>query len=112
MKYRAAVVLLSSVFLPGLVLAADAAGSCNLLGREVALRAAEQLNTAIIDADQRMQLALIAEAVCEEYQADALLIEQAGQGSGADAEDADNKFLTLDLIAPEDRVRRTALKRR
>jgi hypothetical protein len=111
MKYRAAVVLLSTIFLPGLAQAADVAGSCNLLGREVALRAAEQINAAL-DAEQRTQLALIVEAACEEYQADALLIDQAGQSPGADAEGEDNKFLTLDLIAPEDRVRRTALKRR
>lgn len=100
------------------VMAADTQ-SCNLLGREIALRAVEELNLEL-DAGMRSKLADIAESSCLDYQAVPTQATGRIQGSDsatgmavdADLEDADSSLFDLNIIDPEDRVRRPGLKRR
>ena len=96
---------------PG-VAAADTGPGCNQLGREVALRAAEQMQAGL-DAAARTELAAIAEAVCIEFTVPVAAGENAAAASGADkaAGDERREVFGLELIPPEERVRRPGLKR-
>lgn len=115
------------VFLGVCPLAANAAdAACNQLGREVALRAAEQLQAGL-DASERSQLAAIAEAVCVEYTQPvaaeestvsptaAPATEAAAAATDTDtataAEEPRRRLFDLEIIPPEERVRRAGLKR-
>jgi hypothetical protein len=107
------------------VLAAEGsvAIQCDLLGREIALRAAEQMETAITTAN-RATLAEIARQACLDYQVQPVMADAApGTISPAaqettptaapEAEESDAAGLfDLEIIEPEDRVRRPGLKRR
>lgn len=124
--------IFSTLIFPALANAADNMRACNQLGREIALRAAEEITSAI-SAEQRTQLAVIAESVCLDFQvadADAGTVNQgvavasnASVGAQADAgeevevgdeseEKEEGSFLDLKLIDPADRVQRPGLKRR
>ncbi len=97
-------------------LAADADTGCNQLGREIALRAAEQMQAGF-DATGRSELAAIAEAVCLEFTAPgaaAASVEAqspAGETPAAEPEAGRRGLFNLELIPPEERVRRPGLKR-
>lgn len=105
------------LILPGLLglsqtLSAAQEPDCNQLGREIALRAAEQLQVSL-DADSRSQLAGLAETACLEH------MTGAAASAPAAAEDAEtpspttgNGLFDLELVDPADRVRRGGLKRR
>lgn len=107
--------------LPGL--AAAQASTCNQLGREVALRAAEQLSGVGLDTAARAELASIAETVCMDYTAQAAVMPAADSADGAvgqaaaalesdEPEEAGRRSVFgLELIPPEERVRRPGLKR-
>ncbi len=95
--------------------------TCNQMGREVALRAAEELSVPL-DAAIRTELAAIAESTCVSYlptAEDYAAAEAAGAVAGppvnavaADDEASGRQLFDLELIEPEDRVRRPGLKRR
>lgn len=122
--YRFPVVLSGlSILLCQAAMAATVASSpnCNQLGREIALRAAEQLEVPM-DAQARAELAALAEAACLEDAAAApaeMTVEEAGTGaaeageSEASAEAGTARSLfDIEVIDPADRVQRPGLKRR
>jgi len=99
--------------LPLSLAAADTDPGCNQLGREVALRAAEQMQAGL-DAAARSELAAIAEAVCREFTVPmATGPAVSGEAEAPDAEPPAERggLFDLQLIPPEDRVRRPGLKR-
>lgn len=83
---------------------------CNQLGREIALRAAEQMPQSF-DSAARTQLAAIAESACIEFGANITGAPSASV-AGDTAADENGELFDLDLIEPQDRVRRPGLKRR
>jgi len=98
------------------ILLAAEVPDCNQLGREIALRAAEQLQVSL-DADSRSQLAGLAETACLEHMTGAAAPTPASvPAAAADAETpspaAGNGLFDLELVDPADRVRRGGLKRR
>jgi len=89
---------------------------CNQLGREIALRAAEQMPVSL-DADSRRQLAVLAETACLEHMTGAAAPAPASAPpAAADAETpgtaSGSGLFDLELVDPADRVRRGGLKRR
>lgn len=100
------------------LLAAEAHPGCNQLGREIALRAAERMQAGL-DAAARAELALIAEEACVEFAAPQAAAAQPGvvppavAATEADGESGQEprRLFGLDIIPPEDRVRRAAMKR-
>jgi hypothetical protein len=96
--------------------AADTAAGCNQMGREVALRAAEQMQ-ADFDAAARTELAAIAEAVCLEFTVPAAASASssapaaASEAPATDAVKERREAFGLEIIPPEERVRRPGLKR-
>jgi len=121
-----------TVALPGLiglsmclcqpVLAAAASSpNCNQLGREIALRAAEQLEVPM-DAQARTELAALAEAACLEDTAAAPAEVVAGESGSVVAAPAEpeasvetgseRRLFDIEVIDPADRVQRPGLKRR
>ena len=85
---------------------------CNQMGREIALRAAEQIDPGI-DAATRTRLAAIAREVCVEFNTGVPAGAQFGESAPAEAEEQPGKsgFLNPQVIDPADRVRRPGLKR-
>ena len=83
---------------------------CDQLGREIALRAAEQMPQSF-DSAARTQLAAIAESACIEFGANTAGLPAASE-TGDAAPDANGELFDLELIEPQDRVRRPGLKRR
>lgn len=99
--------------LPLSVAGADTDPGCNQLGREVALRAAEQMQTAL-DAAARSELAAIAETVCREFtvpMATPPAVSGEAEAPAAQPPAEREGLFDLQLIPPEDRVRRPGLKR-
>jgi hypothetical protein len=103
------------------VLAADVDSGCNHLGREIALRAAEQMQAGL-GAGERSELARIAEEVCREFSVpavDAAAAESsiaepvaAAEAAVPEAAGAERRgLLNLEIIPAEERVRRPGLKR-
>lgn len=104
-------------------LGADLPGAvtCNQMGREIALRAAEELSVPL-DAALRTELAAIAESTCVSYlptaedyaAADTAAAEDNTSATAATTvdENSGRQLFDLELIEPEDRVRRPGLKRR
>jgi len=101
--------------------AATSSPNCNQLGREIALRASEQLEVPL-DAQTRTELAALAEAACME-DTEALPVEMLEEESGSvDAQpgehganteaDPARRLFDIELIDPADRVQRPGLKRR
>jgi hypothetical protein len=88
---------------------------CDQLGREIALRAAEQLGAAI-DTSTRSTLADIAGQACLDYQS----MPPAGAETARPAPAADDRvdepgeagLFDVEIIDPQDRVKRPGLKRR
>jgi hypothetical protein len=105
--------ILTSLACPTQAAEASADLMCDQLGREIALRAAEQLGAAINTAN-RAELAEIARQACLDYRTmpvvDVQPIQQAPAGPAA--EDSGEGLFDLEVIDPEDRVRRAGLKRR
>lgn len=115
----------TGVFLITVLLGSGAYGAeqpgaitCNQMGREIALRAAEEL-TVPLDASVRMELAAIAESTCVSYlpgtpdEAAAGLTAPVDTASAKSADgDSERTLFDLEFIEPEDRVRRPGLKRR
>lgn len=101
--------------------------SCNLQGREIALRISEEVNTSI-SAETRNQIAGIAEQVCMDYASQSnsyTVIERpvmSAQSELSVNEEVDESvavesaetglFGEMKIIESEDRVRRPGLKRR
>lgn len=115
----ARVVLATGAFalLPLGAAAADTDAGCNQMGREVALRAAEQMQAGL-DAAARTELAAIAEAVCLEFtvpagaaSADSAAPTGDNEAPAADAGNERREAFGLEIIPPEERVRRPGLKR-
>lgn len=87
---------------------------CNQLGREIALRAAEQMPQSF-DSAARSRLAAIAEGACVEFSTDVAATPVGAPAASPAPEAADDgqaSLFDVELIAPEDRVRRPGLKRR
>ena len=101
--------------------------SCNLQGREIALRISEEVNTTL-SAAERKQIAEIAEQVCSDYAGQSnsyTVIERPVMSAQSElsvneevdesvsAESAETGLLgDIKIIDSEDRVRRPGLKRR
>jgi len=106
---------------PALAAAAASAPNCNQLGREIALRAAEQLEVPL-DAQTRTELAALAEAACLEGEAVAPVEARVEESAGVVAEPAEpeadteagraSRLFDIEVIDPADRVQRPGLKRR
>lgn len=107
--------------LPVNAAAAETDPVCNQLGREVALRAAEQMQAGL-DTAARTELAAIAEAVCIEFTVPAATAAAAAGGNASAAAEAERtasneadserrEAFGLEIIPPEERVRRPGLKR-
>jgi hypothetical protein len=102
-----------SVLWPIAVMSAQTDPGCNQLGREVALRAAEQMQAGL-DAGARTELAAIAEAVCLEFTVPPASAAALAEERVAPAETAAEPragVLGLEIIPAEERVRRPGLKR-
>jgi hypothetical protein len=101
--------------------AASGPNNCNQLGREIALRAAEQLEVPL-DAQARTELAALAEAACLEGEAVAPAEARVEESTGVVAEPAEpetdteagraSRLFDIEVIDPADRVQRPGLKRR
>jgi hypothetical protein len=100
---QAGLLLILMQALPGSAAETEDARACNQLGREIALRAAEELPLSM-NAELRNRLAGIAEETCASY-----LVPDY---QDAEPEQTRRESFDLQLIEPEDRVRRPGLKRR
>lgn len=104
-------------FMSPAVSAADSDPGCNQMGREVALRAAEQMQAGL-DTAARTELAAIAEAVCIEFTVSVgsaaapsrVAAAPAAEPGTVEASEQREAF-GLEIIPPEERVRRPGLKR-
>ena len=119
--------LLATAVTGNIALAADSSHEtmmCDQLGREIALRAAEQMGS--FDADSRTTLAAIARQAClDHHGTSAMSMQQAGPAAAAmapaavvvDEPAADETgeaegLFDVEIIDPQERVRRPGLKRR
>ena len=119
-------VLLAIAVTGNITLAADSSHEtmCDQLGREIALRAAEQMGS--FDADSRTTLAAIARQACMDHHGtSAMSMQQARPAAPAMAPaavvvdetvadetgEAEGLF-DVEIIDPQERVRRPGLKRR
>jgi hypothetical protein len=114
MNKTLACLALLTVFQTTAALAASAPDQrdCNLLGREIALRAAEEL-TVSLNAEARARLAAIAESTCLANPVPAFADTAAAAAPDVSEDDpATRELFDLEIIEPQDRVRRPGLKRR